>query len=211
MDTTTTIFSLIVMVFSVVIHEVSHGYAALFLGDRTAEYQGRLSLNPLRHIDLVGSIIVPLASFILGGYAFGWAKPVPFNPNNLRNKRWGELIVAVAGPLSNICIALFFGFIIRFIYSNNSSEVNPAFVAALPLLMVAVIINLTLALFNLMPVPPLDGSKILWALLPVRFISVRRKIESLGIIPVLLFVIILWEFVDRVIPYLFTIITSVRF
>jgi len=204
MDTTTIIFSLLVMLFSVVIHEVAHGYAALFLGDRTAEYQGRLTLNPIKHMDLVGSIIVPLVSFYLGGFAFGWAKPVPFNPNNLRNKRWDELIVAAAGPLMNIVIAISFALLIRFLPFVFAG-------AGLDIASIAVIINLTLALFNLMPVPPLDGSKIFWAFLPVRFMSVRRKIEDLGIIPVLLFVMILWQVVGSVIPYIFTFLTGVRF
>ncbi|HEY4500581.1 MAG TPA: site-2 protease family protein [Candidatus Paceibacterota bacterium] len=103
------IFSLIVLLFSVVIHEISHGYAALFLGDRTAEYAGRLTLNPIKHIDLVGTIILPVISLLLpGSFLFGWAKPVPYNPYNLRNQRWGEAIVAAAGPLSNILLALIF-------------------------------------------------------------------------------------------------------
>jgi Zn-dependent protease len=204
MDTTTTIFSLLVMLFSVVLHEVAHGYAALFLGDRTAEYQGRLTLNPIKHMDLVGSVIVPLLSFTLGGYAFGWAKPVPFNPHNLRNKRWGELIVAAAGPLMNIVVAVLFGLSIRFMPSLFGG-------AGLEIVSIAIIINLTLALFNLMPVPPLDGSKIFWAFLPARAMRARRTIENLGIIPVLIFVMILWSLVGSVIPYLFTVLTGVRF
>ncbi len=205
MDTTTIVFSLLVMLFSVVLHEVAHGYAALFLGDRTAEYQGRLTLNPIKHMDLVGSIIVPLLSFTLGGLAFGWAKPVPFNPHNFRsNKRWGELIVAGAGPLINILIAVSFGLLIRFVPSLFAG-------AGLTIASITIITNLTLALFNLMPVPPLDGSKIFWALIPARFMSIRRKIESLGIIPVLIFVMVLWQVVGSVIPYLFTFLTGVRF
>src|ERR1700750_249745 len=109
------ISSLKAPLFSVIIHEVSHGYAALMQGDRTAEYEGRLTLNPLKHIDPVGTLILPILSLMLpGSFLFGWAKPVPFNPYNLRNQRWGEAIVVIAGPLSNIVIALIFGLFIRF-------------------------------------------------------------------------------------------------
>ena len=93
---------------SVVIHEVAHGYTAELLGDPTARLQGRLTLNPIKHLDMVGSIIVPIITYISGGVIFGWAKPVPFNPYNLKNRKWGEGLVALAGPLSNLCIALFF-------------------------------------------------------------------------------------------------------
>ena len=100
------IFGVAILIMSVVIHEVSHGYAALFLGDHTAEYEGRLTLNPLKHLDMVGSIIVPAISYLLGGVIFGWAKPVPYNPFNLRNQRWGDAIVSIAGPVANIFLAL---------------------------------------------------------------------------------------------------------
>src|SRR3989338_10071713 len=95
-------FQIAILIFSVVIHEVSHGYAALALGDHTAEAEGRLTLNPLKHLDLFGSIILPLLSYSMGGFIFGWAKPVPYNPYNLRNQKWGPAIVGVAGPPANI-------------------------------------------------------------------------------------------------------------
>src|ERR1035437_1390109 len=115
MQTTTIIFQLIILLFSAIIHEVAHGYAALFQGDTTAKYENRLTLNPIRHIDPLGSVILPLLLFIFHSpVLFGWAKPVPFNPYNLRNRRWGEAIVAVAGPAVNIVIALIFGLILRF-------------------------------------------------------------------------------------------------
>ena len=93
------LFIIIVLIMSVVVHEVSHGYAALSLGDPTAKYQGRLTLNPISHLDPVGSLLVPLLGYLLGGFVVGWAKPVPFNPYNLRNQRWGEAYVAAAGPI----------------------------------------------------------------------------------------------------------------
>src|SRR5574343_2011521 len=108
------LFLIIVLIMSVVIHEVSHGYAALALGDPTAKYQGRLTLNPLVHLELLGSVIVPLIGYLAGGFIVGWAKPVPFNPYNLRNQKWGEALVAVAGPLSNISLAIIFGMFLRF-------------------------------------------------------------------------------------------------
>jgi len=146
----TFIFQILILIMSVVIHEVSHGYAALFLGDKTAEYQGRLSLNPLKHLDLFGSVLVPAMSYFLGGFIIGWAKPVPFNPYNLRNQKWGEAIVAVAGPLSNIFIALAFGLSLRFF----GSAFPASFIAIVGYI---VLINIILAVFNLVPIPPLDG------------------------------------------------------
>jgi len=201
------IFSLIILLFSVVIHEVSHGYAALIQGDKTAEYAGRLTLNPIKHIDIVGTILLPIFSIMFGGFLFGWAKPVPYNPYNLRNQKWGELYVAIAGPLSNIALALIFGLFIRF-------YIIPAGLLADPIGTISsiiVLINVTLALFNLMPIPPLDGSKIISALLPAGFMAVREKIEQFGFVGVLLFVILIWQFIFPLIPWLFSVITGISF
>src|SRR3972149_7586905 len=107
------IFQIAILIISVVIHEVSHGYAASFLGDQTAKYQGRLTLNPLKHLDFVGSFLVPSMAYFLGGFIFGWAKPVPYNPYNLKPGRWSEAVVAVAGPGSNLVLALIFGLLVR--------------------------------------------------------------------------------------------------
>src|SRR5574343_687167 len=109
------IFSILILIFSVIIHEVSHGYAAYLQGDNTAKYAGRLNLNPLNHLEWFGSFFLPLMSYLLGGFIIGWAKPVPFNPYNLRNQRCGELFVAIAGPLSNIFLAIVFGLLLRVI------------------------------------------------------------------------------------------------
>src|SRR3990172_11913600 len=116
------LFIIIILIMSVVIHEVSHGYAALALGDPTAKYQGRLTLNPISHLDPIGSFLVPLLGYFVGGFIIGWAKPVPFNPYNLRNQKWGEALVAIAGPLSNIALALFFGLLIRFGFAYSFGE-----------------------------------------------------------------------------------------
>src|SRR3989344_333679 len=118
-------FQIAILIMSVVIHEVSHGYAASYLGDDTARWQGRLTLNPFKHLDLVGSFLVPVVAYMTAGFIFGWAKPVPYNPYNLRPGRWSEAIVAGAGPVSNIFLALLFGLLLRI---GIASETNPAFI-----------------------------------------------------------------------------------
>src|ERR1035437_2129212 len=119
MQTVDIIFQLVILLFSAIIHEVAHGYAALFQGDTTAEYENRLTLNPIRHIDPFGSVILPLLLFAFHSpVLFGWAKPVPFNPYNLRNRKWGEALVAAAGPAVNITIAIIFGLILRFAFAS---------------------------------------------------------------------------------------------
>jgi len=188
---------------SVVIHEVSHGYAALVLGDPTAKYQGRLTLNPLSHLDPVGSFLVPLMGYFLGGFIIGWAKPVPFNPYNLKNQRWGEAMVAAAGPLSNIVLALIFGLIIRLV---PETLVGPTFLTVVGYV---VILNITLAVFNLIPIPPLDGSKILFAFLPYKLHWIKESIERTGIIFVLIAVFFLWRFIVPLVYYLFGLITGI--
>lgn len=203
----TIVFSLIVLLFSVVIHEVAHGYAALVLGDRTAEYEGRLTLNPVKHIDPVGTILFPLLTYILpGGFIFGWAKPVPYNPYNLRNRRWGEAIVAVAGPASNIALALVFGLFIR-LYALPNGMINGAVGT---LAVVIVLVNVTLAVFNMVPVPPLDGSKIISAFLPRGWMKVREQIERFGFLGVIVFLLFVWQFFAPLIPWLFGAITGLR-
>jgi Zn-dependent protease len=196
------IFSILVLIFSVVVHEVSHGYSAYLLGDNTAKYQGRLTLNPLKHLELFGSIILPTVSYLTGGFIIGWAKPVPFNPYNLRNQKWGEAIVAVAGPLSNICIAVFFGLLIRF---GIASQFGQAFLYISSMI---VMINLVLATFNLVPIPPLDGSKILFSLLPYNMQYVRNFLERNQLFLVLIFVFFLWQFVAPVVSLEFRLITG---
>lgn len=191
---------------SVVIHEVAHGFMALALGDPTAKHQGRLTLNPISHLDPVGSFFVPLLGYLLGGFIIGWAKPVPFNPYNLRNSRWGEALVAIAGPLSNIFLALIFGLFIRF-----GSPENYLGTASLSILGIIVIINLTLALFNLVPIPPLDGSKILFAFLPLRMQGLRIALERFGVFFALFFVFFLWQFLSPMVFKTYGLITGLAF
>ena len=154
------IFLLIILIFSVIIHEVTHGYVAQSLGDPTARLAGRLTLNPLPHLDLLGSIILPgLMLLSNSSFLFGWAKPVPYNPYNLRNARFGEALVAGAGPAVNLLLAIIFGLLVRF----AGGVLPDAFVS---LAGTVVVINILLAVINLIPIPPLDGSKVLGAILP---------------------------------------------
>ncbi|NTV44653.1 MAG: site-2 protease family protein [Candidatus Yonathbacteria bacterium] len=195
------IFGVAVLIMSVVAHEVSHGYAAAFLGDPTARLAGRLTLNPLRHIDPIGSIVVPFISYMTGGFIFGWARPVPYNPYNLRDQRWGPAIVAVAGPLANLFIALVFGLFLRF----GGGVIDAS---AISIVVLVVYINLLLPIFNLIPIPPLDGSKILFAALPVKYLYVQQWLERYALIFVILFVFVLWKFFLPVVFWLFTLITG---
>lgn len=192
-----TILSILILIFSVILHEVAHGYAADALGDPTARLAGRLTLNPLKHIDPVGSIIVPLITS-LGGFTFGWAKPVPYNPYNIKNRRTGELMIALAGPASNLLIALVFGTLMRF------GAVNEIFAYI-------VLINIVLAIFNLIPLPPLDGSKILFFFLPQQYGRTRQILESYAPIFVLIVVFFLWQLVQPVIPWVFRVFTGLSF
>ena len=152
------IFVLVILIFSAIIHEVMHGVAAEWLGDKTARYAGRITLNPLPHLDPIGSILLPLAlSLANSPIWFAWAKPVPYNPYNLRQGKWSEALVAGAGPASNLVIAIISGIVIRL--GVLGSEINS-------ILFLVVVINVMLCFFNLFPIPPLDGSKVLAALLP---------------------------------------------
>jgi Zn-dependent protease len=193
------VFVIIILIMSVVIHEVAHGYAALYLGDLTAKYQGRLTLNPLKHLDMVGSLIVPVLGYLMGGVIFGWAKPVPFNPYNLRNQRWGEAIVAAAGPLTNIVLAILFGLPLRFVELPEKMTFLAGYV---------VIVNIVLFVFNLIPIPPLDGSKILFSILPYRFQSFRQNLERWGLGLGLLVVLFAWQFLHPVVESIFKLIVG---
>lgn len=164
------VFQIIILVFSATLHEAAHGYVAYYLGDPTAYYEGRLTLNPLKHLDPFGSFILPLLMWISthGAIVFGWAKPVPYNPYNLRDGRWGPVWVALAGPFSNLLLAVIFSFVVR----EGAGRLPGPF---LSLATVVVLVNILLAVFNLIPIPPLDGSKLLFALLP----SKARQLEAL--------------------------------
>lgn len=198
------VFAIAILIMSVVSHEVSHGFMALALGDETAKNSGRLTLNPLRHIDPLGSIIVPALSYYAGGFIFGWAKPVPYNPYNLKSPRWGEALVAAAGPATNLALATVFGLLVRFAVT---SDFLPGTFISIAVLLVQ--INLILAVFNLIPIPPLDGSKILFALFPYQLYEWRARIEQASLVLLLIFVFFLWSFITPVIAFLFSLITGI--
>ena len=188
------VFGLIVLVFSVILHEVAHGYMAQWLGDPTARLAGRLTLNPVRHIDPVGSIVLPALLLIMHApILIGYAKPVPYNPYNLRGK-YAEGLVAFAGPGTNILLAAIFGLLIRF----ASAQLGPDLISAFA---VIVYINMLLALFNLIPVPPLDGSKVLSTLLAMvspallrGYDTFRLNFERLGILSGTLLILVVFYF-----------------
>lgn len=197
------IFSLIIILFSVIIHEYMHGWMADRLGDSTARDAGRLTLNPVVHIDLWGSIIMPALIFVGtgGGLMFGYAKPVPFNPYNLRDQKYGVAKVAIAGPLANLITALFFGLFLRFV--PGLSLVLVSFLAAI------VQINLVLMIFNLLPIPPLDGAKVLMPFLPYDWQMKLLQLEHYGFILVLLFVFFGFSLIIPVIDFLFRLIVGI--
>ena len=191
-----------------VIHEVSHGYAALALGDKTAQYSGRLTLNPIKHIDLFGSIILPALTALMGGPVFGWAKPVPYNPYNLKNQKWGPAIVGAAGPAANLLLAVIFGLFIRF-SSSLSAGVSGQFLANFITIAAAIsILNLVLAIFNLVPIPPLDGSKVLFAFLPYRWRNVEVMLERYGFFALLIFIFFFAQLLVPVIDFFFRLIVG---
>ncbi len=209
------IFYLAILIYSVIIHEISHGVVALWLGDLTAKYAGRLNLNPIKHIDPFGSVILPALLMMSTGFAFGWAKPVPYNPYNLRNQKWGPVLVALAGPATNFIIAsiatliamllplgsLAKGDMISRFYTIISGrgsflENFQLFGEALSgsfsgvifgLLLMIIFWNVILGCFNLLPIPPLDGSKLLYTLfrIPER---IELLLEQYGLF--LLFILI---------------------
>ena len=185
----TLLIIILIFIFSVIIHEVSHGLAALWLGDPTAKYRGRLTLNPVNHIDPVGSILVPLITYFAGVFIFGWAKPVPYNPYNLRDQKYGPALVGAAGPLSNILIALVFGFFLRvLLVTGQISSVDGSAIGTI--FSFAIMINVLLAFFNLIPIPPLDGSKLLFAVLPIRE-ETKIYLEQFGLMFLFLMIYLL--------------------
>jgi Zn-dependent protease len=208
------IFSILILIFSIILHEISHGYAAEWLGDPTARLSGRLTLNPIPHIDPLGSLLIPGILILTGAqFLIGWAKPVPYNPYNLtRGGKYAEAIVAGAGAFTNICLALIFGFLIRFLAGAGmlSQEV-------LDIASVIVYVNLLLAFFNLIPIPPLDGSKILATLLPYGAQQAFRRFELVmaqwGFIGLFIFIYLFFTFISPVfsgfLRSLFVLITGI--
>lgn len=200
-----TVFFIAILIISVVIHEVAHGYAAYYLGDPTAKLEGRLTLNPLVHIDPVGSVLVPALLVWFGGLVFGWAKPVPYNPHQLGGGKWGPAIVAVVGPLSNFVLAVVFAAVLRLgVSAGFLSGPAAGFVAMI------VLLNIMLGIFNLIPFPPLDGSKILFALLPYRYRWVEEWAHRHGfaLLIVLILVVTQFDFLGYLVQAAFQLLTG---
>lgn len=200
------LFQILIVLMTIVIHEVSHGYAAKLLGDDTAENAGRLTLNPLKHLDPIGSVILPLVLYFAGGFVFGWAKPVPYNELNFRNQRTGTIIVAAAGAASNLVLAVIFGLVIRLsvMFGLNS-------LAFLTICSFIVQINIVLAIFNLIPIPPLDGSRILFSLLPTGARKIQVALEKYSLIILVIFIFFFWQYLSPAVYALFKLLTGVAF
>ncbi len=205
------VFSLIVLLFSVIIHEVAHGIMAYYLGDPTAKYAGRLTLNPLKHLDPFGSVILPLLLLIMRSpILFGYAKPVPINPYNFRNPKWDGAKVAIAGPGANLLLAIVFGFSSRLLPLGGAiktgiitaffkgqagvlsdllqtSSIAPIFL----IFSFIVFINVLLAIFNLIPIPPLDGSHILFTFLPYSMEHIKIFLQQYGMFILLFFLFLI--------------------
>jgi Zn-dependent protease len=179
------------VIFAITVHEAAHGYAARYFGDMTAQLEGRITLNPLNHIDPVGTILIPALTMLLGGILFGWAKPVPVNFGKLRNPKRDMLWVAAAGPASNLVMAILWALVLSF-----SAHAPAAFVTALSLMAQAgIMINVVLLVLNLLPLPPLDGGRIAVSLLPNHLAYQFSRIERFGfiILIVLLFTGVLYQ------------------
>lgn len=203
------IFIIVIFILSVIIHEVAHGTVADYLGDPTAKHAGRLTLNPLKHLDPVGSVLLPLFLFILTqttgvGIIFGWAKPVPVTPANFRDKKYGDLKVSIAGPASNLIIALFFGLAMRFVPVE-------IFITAPNLMLFfsyITAINIMIAVFNLVPIPPLDGSHILFTFLPRKFAPLKIFLNQFGFMILLFLIYFASSWLYLALSWIFRLITG---
>ncbi len=194
MDYISLIFYFLIIIPSSIIHEYAHGWVADKMGDPTARYAGRLTIDPRAHIDPVGTLLLPLALFIGSGgrFMFAYAKPVPYNPYNLRDQKWGPALVGVAGPAANFMLALSFALVARLF---------PLSVVT-PFLEIIVYANVLLMVFNLVPIPPLDGSKVLFALLPDSWHGVRAALERWGYILLFFFIFFLFGLIQPIIQWL---------
>jgi len=191
----TAIFFLFIIIPSAIFHEYAHGWMANQLGDPTAKYAGRLTLNPVVHIDKWGTLIMPLLLIVLtqGRFLFAYAKPVPYNPYNLKNQKWGPVAVAVAGPASNLFLAFVFGQIMRYVPNGSLSM----------LLSIVVYANVLLAVFNMLPIPPLDGSKLLYAVLPDSMWKVKQLLEQYGFFILLAFIMVGFTWIHPIINFIY--------
>ena len=198
MDILSLVFYFIIIIPSSILHEYAHGWMAERLGDSTARYAGRMTLDPRVHIDPWGTLALPLLLFLGSGgrFLFAYAKPVPYNPYNLRDQKWGPAAVALAGPLSNFLIALAVSLVVR------TLPLSP-FTDFLSLIVYA---NILLMVFNLVPIPPLDGSKVLYAVLPDSAYGIKIVLERYGFIILLFFIFFLFNLLSPIISYLFNLL-----
>ena len=177
---------------SMTLHEAMHAYTSNYLGDDTARMLGRLTINPLKHIDPFTTVLMPVLLYIAVGIPFGAAKPVPFNPNRLKYDEFGAALVGVAGPLTNLLLAVISGLWLRFVLGFESNLITEG-------TLLFMIVNLSFFVFNMIPFPPLDGSRLLYALAPEPVQNVMRTIERGGITYFFLFLFILYPFVTQII------------
>ena len=199
------IFQLAILLMSVVIHEFAHGWMAFRLGDSTAKNYGRLTLNPIKHLDFWGSFMVPMMLYFFssGTMVFGWAKPVPYNPYNLKDQKYGSAKVAFAGPAANLLVALVFGLGLRFMPIELMISTGLGQIFGL-----IVFLNILLAIFNLVPIPPLDGSKILFTFLPASMENVRVFLEQYGMFVLLFFIFFAFDLIMPIILFIFRLIVG---
>jgi len=199
------IFGFVVLIFSIVIHEFSHGWMADQLGDPTARFMGRLTLNPIPHIDPMGSVILPLFLLLSGSsFIIGWAKPVPYNPYNLKDQKKGPALVALAGPLSNLTIAVIFGVLSRILVAQG----GVAYANEILFFNLIILYNVLLAVFNLVPLPPLDGSKILSAILPQSMQGIMQFLEKNYVLFLMIFIFFGFQLIEPIIVSLYIIIAG---
>ena len=197
------LFQIVVLIYSVVIHELSHGLMANSLGDSTAKHLGRLTLNPFKHLDMFGSVLLPLfLFFVRSPFIFGYAKPVPYNPANLTDSKYGPAKVALAGPASNLALALLFGLSYRFMPDVFSTSLVPQLFSFI------VLLNLILAVFNLFPIPPLDGNWLLMSFLPARFNRLKVALYRYNLVLLLIFLLFIFPIVLPLIYSLFRFIVG---
>mgnify|MGYP003984511567 CR=1 FL=1 len=193
-----TIFFIVAIIFSAIIHEYMHAWMANYLGDPTAKNQGRLTLNPIVHIDPVLTILMPIVTMLLAGFPFGGAKPVPFNPYNLRDKQYGPAKVALAGPAANFVTAISFGLILRFFPMPSEMFAT--------MLYIIVYVNVLLMVFNLMPIPPLDGSKVILPFLPANAQLMMMRMEQFGLFLVYGMIFLLFPVIAGIIEFIMRLI-----